>query len=143
MLIAEGKMNENINNHQYSRSVETEPKLTITLFVKGEMMLKYKYDWIQNFINLKHLGNIQILPSSVPASAQLDWVFAKLSPSFSTAGLSLALFLIPPLPRPGEVPKLEMEDDLNGRPPQWKTTSMEDELKTTSMEDDLYGRRPQ
>ena len=37
-----------------------------------------------------------------------------------------------------------MEDDLNGRRPQWKTTSMEDDLngrqpqyKTTSMEDDL------
>ena len=49
-----------------------------------------------------------------------------------------------------------MEDDLNGRLPQWKTISMEDDLyrmttsierqpqwKTTSMEDDLNGRRPQ
>ena len=43
-----------------------------------------------------------------------------------------------------------MEDDLNGRQPQWKTTSMEDDLngrqpqwKTTSMEDDLNGRRHQ
>ena len=37
-----------------------------------------------------------------------------------------------------------MEDDLNGRRPEWKTTSMEDDLnrrlnqwKTTSMEDNL------
>ena len=29
---------------------------------------------------------------------------------------------------------INMEDDLNGRPPQWKRTSMED---------DLNGRRPQ
>ena len=48
-----------------------------------------------------------------------------------------------------------MEDNLNGRHlngrrPQWKTTSMEDDLnrrrpqgKTTSMEDDLNGRRHQ
>ena len=43
-----------------------------------------------------------------------------------------------------------MEDDLNGRWPQWKMTSMKDDLngkrpqwKTTSMEDDLNGRRPQ
>ena len=43
-----------------------------------------------------------------------------------------------------------MEDDLNGRQPQWKTTSIEDDhngrqpqWKTTSMEDDLNGRRLQ
>ena len=43
-----------------------------------------------------------------------------------------------------------MEDDLNGRRPQWKTTLMEDNLmgrqpqwKTTLMEDNLNGRRPQ
>ena len=41
-----------------------------------------------------------------------------------------------------------MEDDLNGREPQWKTTSIEDDQtgrqpqwKTTSMEDGLNGRR--
>ena len=43
-----------------------------------------------------------------------------------------------------------MEDDLNGRQPQWKTTSIEDNLnerrpewKTKSMEDDLNGRQTQ
>ena len=39
-----------------------------------------------------------------------------------------------------------MEDDPNGRQPQWKTTSMEDggpQLNRTSMEDSLYGRKPQ
>ena len=43
-----------------------------------------------------------------------------------------------------------MEDNLNGRQPQWKTTSMEDNLnkrrpewKTKSMEDELNGRQPQ
>ena len=43
-----------------------------------------------------------------------------------------------------------MEDDHNGRRPQWKTTSMEDNLygrqpqwKTTLMEDNLNGRQPQ
>ena len=69
--------------------------------------------------------------------------FAKLSPSFSSAGLNLALFSISPTPHPphpdppGEVLKLEtklpqsisnqtisIEDELNGRQPQWKTTSM-------------------
>ena len=42
-----------------------------------------------------------------------------------------------------------MEDDLSGRQPQWKTTSLEDSLsgnspqwKTTSVEGDLSGRRP-
>ena len=40
-----------------------------------------------------------------------------------------------------------MEDDLNGRQPQWNTTSIEDELnesqphrKLTSIEDDINGR---
>ena len=32
-----------------------------------------------------------------------------------------------------------MEDDLNGRSPQWKTTSMEDNLNG----DDINGRQPQ
>ena len=32
-----------------------------------------------------------------------------------------------------------MKDDLNGRQPQWKTTSMEDDL----MEDNLNERRPE
>ena len=43
-----------------------------------------------------------------------------------------------------------MEDNLNGRRPQWKMTSIEDELngrqpqlKTLSMEDDFNGRQPQ
>ena len=43
-----------------------------------------------------------------------------------------------------------MKDDLNGRRPQWKTTSMEDDhngrrpqWKTTTMEDDHNGRRAQ
>ena len=43
-----------------------------------------------------------------------------------------------------------MEDDLNGRQPQWKTTTMEDDhnerrpqMKTTSIEDELNGRRSQ
>ena len=43
-----------------------------------------------------------------------------------------------------------MEDDLNGRRHQWKTTSIEDDLngrlaqwKITSMEDDFNGRQPQ
>ena len=43
-----------------------------------------------------------------------------------------------------------MEDNLNGRRPQWRTTLMEGDLngirpqwKTTSVEDDLNGRRPQ
>ena len=43
-----------------------------------------------------------------------------------------------------------MEGNLNGRQPQWKTTSIEDDLnrrqtqwKTTSMEDNLNGRQPQ
>ena len=43
-----------------------------------------------------------------------------------------------------------MEDDLNGRQPQWKMTSFEDNLngrqpwwKTTSMEDSLNGRQSQ
>ena len=37
-----------------------------------------------------------------------------------------------------------MDDDLNGRQPQWKTTSIEDELKRRSplLEEDLNGRRP-
>ena len=48
-----------------------------------------------------------------------------------------------------------MENDLNGRQPQWKMTAMEEELngsklngrqtqwKATSMEDELNGRPPQ
>ena len=40
-----------------------------------------------------------------------------------------------------------MEDNLNGRQPQWKTTPMEDDLngkgKNTSMEEYLDGSRPQ
>ena len=36
--VEEGKMNQNTNNRGYSRSVGTEPpKLTITLYVKGEL----------------------------------------------------------------------------------------------------------
>ena len=38
-----------------------------------------------------------------------------------------------------------MEDNLNGRQPQWKIASMEDgrpQLNRTSMEDDHNGRRP-
>ena len=43
-----------------------------------------------------------------------------------------------------------MQDDLNGRQPQWKTTSMEDKLNgkkpqwtMTSLEDEMNGRQPQ
>ena len=43
-----------------------------------------------------------------------------------------------------------MEDDLNGRQPQWKITSMKDHIngrqprwKTTAMEDEINVRQPQ
>ena len=43
-----------------------------------------------------------------------------------------------------------MEDDLNGRRPQWKMTTIEDKLngrwpkwRMTSMENDMNGRQPQ
>ena len=75
--------------------------------------------------------------------------------------LRLALFLILPTPtHPGKYRNLKfelrqpqwkqtsIEDDLNGRQPQWKTTTMEDNLngrqpqwKTTSIEDDLNVRQ--
>ena len=99
--------------------------------------------------NKEKLCQEKFLPSSVPASAQLDWVFAKLSPSFSAAGLSLGLFLIfkTILTKQHQWKKTSMVDSLNRRRPQWRTTSMEDDLngrraqwKTNSIEDDLNGR---
>ena len=42
--------------------------------------------------------------------------------------------------------QISTEEDLNGKQPQWKTTSMEDggpQLNGTLMEDDHNGRRPQ
>ena len=47
--------------------------------------------------------------------------------------------------------KNQMEEDLNGKYPQWKTISMQDNLNgrrlqwkmTSSMEDDCNGRQPQ
>ena len=69
--------------------------------------------------------------------------------------LALISAYTPPTHPPGKsktysTGPLKMEDDLNRRRPQWKTTSMEDylnarrpQLKTTSMEDDLNGRQPQ
>ena len=72
---------------------------------------------------------------------------------FAKPKLSLAVFLISPYhpPTPGKVAKLvKFKLNLNGRRPQWKTTSMEDkhngrqhQLKATSMEGDLNKRRPQ
>ena len=73
------------------------------------------------------------------------------------------IFVLTDPPPPRKVPKLEIklpktipnqtisiEDDLNGRRPQWKTTSMEEDLngrqpqwKTTSMKDDFIWRQSQ
>ena len=36
-----------------------------------------------------------------------------------------------------------MEDDLNGRQPHWKTTSMEPKVKNTSIEEYLNGSQTQ
>ena len=114
-----------------------------------------------------------ILPSSAkPKLEAIASVSAEISFIFD--------FIMPPTP--GKVPKLSyicipnlngnsMKDDLNGRRPQWKTTSMETaskeedlngrwhwwkmtsmeedqngrhpQLRTTTMEDDLNGRQPQ
>ena len=73
-------------------------------------------------------------------------IFAKLTkPKLEALASGLAevsfLFVVHPTLPPGKVPKLEIklpktmpnqttsiEDDLNGRKPQWKTSSMEENL---------------
>ena len=76
---------------------------------------------------------LQILPSSIPAPAQLDWVsfildFPHPPPPHQTSTETWNK-AVQNLPNQ----TTSMEDNLNGRQPKWKMTLMED---------DLHGRWP-
>ena len=134
------------------------------------------FEWQEStfYIHTRHLSPLTFITNYTLAFQVETKTYCQAHPklSFSLAS-ALAevscIFDSPHPPPPGKVPKLDflaiyvyqtsmepqwkmtsMEDNLNGRQPQKKTTSMEDDLngrqpqrKTASIEDDLNGRQPQ